>query len=133
MSAEQDPQIPEMDGKDLYREESFTDRRVGTIRRLTPVTEDGSEDPARSVVYVGQSQMLTPAGTLPLSFEIDARSLGEAAQKFSAAAQDAVDRTIQELEDLRREAASSIVIPEVGGGSLGGAGGLPGGGKIHMP
>jgi len=133
MSVEQDAQIPEMNAHELYREETFTDRHVGTIRRLTPVTEGGSEDASRSVVYVGQTQMLTPAGTIPLNFEIAARSLGEAAQNFSAAAQDAVDRTIQELEDLRREAASSIVLPDAGGGGLGGPGGLPGGGKFHMP
>ena len=32
---------------DLYREESFTDRRTGTIRRLSPVKPDGSADPGR--------------------------------------------------------------------------------------
>ncbi len=133
MSVEKDAQIPEMDVDELYREDTFTDRRVGSIRRLTPVSADGSEDASRPVIYVGQTQMMTPAGTLPLNFEIDAQSLGEAAQNFPAAAQDAVDRTIQELEDLRREAASSIVLPEAGGGALGGVGGLPGGGKIHMP
>jgi hypothetical protein len=39
-------------------------------------------------------------------------------------------------EELRREAASSIIVPEGGAGPLGGPGGpggLPGGGKIQMP
>jgi hypothetical protein len=47
-------------------------------------------------------------------------------------ANQAVEKTMQELQELRREAASSIVIPETGGGmgGLGGAGGP--GGKIQL-
>jgi len=125
---------PKMDPANLYREEAFTDRRVGSIRRLTPVKSDGSVDTARSEVFIGQAQLLTPMGAIPLNFEIAAKSLDEATQKFSAAAQDAVQRTMQELQELRREQASSIVIPETGAGGLGGLGGPPGaGGKIRMP
>ncbi|MGD8325214.1 MAG: hypothetical protein PVF50_12685, partial [Gammaproteobacteria bacterium] len=51
-----------MDANALYREESFTDRRVGSIQRLTPVTADGSDDASRSVIYVGQTQLMTPGG-----------------------------------------------------------------------
>jgi hypothetical protein len=125
---------PKMDAASLYREESFTDRRVGSIRRLTPVKSDGSPDGARPEVFVGQAQLLTPMGAIPLNFEIPAKSLDEATQKFSAAAQEAVQRTMQELQELRREQASSIVIPEGGAAGLGGLGPVPGGGgKIRMP
>ena len=120
---------PTMDAADLYREDTFTDRKVGSIRRLTPVKTDGSTDESRQVLYVGQAQMLTPMGAVPLTFEIDADSLQDALEKFPEAAQGAVDRAVQELQDLRREAASSIVIPEKGAGGFGG----PGGGKIQMP
>ncbi len=113
----------------LYREEVFTDRRSGMLRRLTPVTAQGVDDPTRSVLYVGSTQILTALGTIPITFEIEAASLGEAAEKFAAAAEKAVEETVKELEELRREAASRIVIPEGGGaGGLGGAGGMPGGG-----
>lgn len=124
---------PKMDTANLFREESFTDRRVGTIRRLTPVKTDGAVDSARSEVFIGQAQLLTPMGAIPLNFEIPARTLEEATQKFSAAAQDAVQRTMQELQELRREQASSIVIPEGGAAGLGGLGPAPGSGKIRMP
>jgi hypothetical protein len=125
---------PKMDAANLFREESFTDRRVGTIRRLTPVKTDGAVDSARSEVFIGQAQLLTPMGAIPLNFEIPAKTLDEATQKFSAAAQDAVQRTMQELQELRREQASSIVIPEGGAAGLGGLGPAPGsGGKIRMP
>jgi len=119
-----------MDQRDLYREETFTDRRVGTVRRLTPVTAAGAPDAARKVVYLGQTQLLTPMGALPLTFEIDAGSLEEAIEKFGASAQRAAEQTIDELRELRREAASSIVIPEAGAGGLGGP---RGGGKIQIP
>ncbi|HUG77853.1 MAG TPA: hypothetical protein VML57_10250 [Burkholderiales bacterium] len=118
----------------LYQEEVFTDRRVGTIRRLTPVKKDGSRDSARAVLYVGETQVLTPAGALPIGFEIGAGSLEEAAEKFGALAKEAIERTVKELQELRRQAQSSIVIPQ-GGLPPGGVppGGLGGGGKIQIP
>jgi hypothetical protein len=124
----------EMDPADLYHEETFTDRKAGTIRRLLPVKSDGSTDKRREVLYLGQTQLVTPLGAVPLTFEIDAHSLKEAIEKFSAAAKVAVDHTVEELTELRRQAASSIVIPEAGSGGLGGVGGISGGGgKIKLP
>jgi hypothetical protein len=113
----------------LYLEEIFTDRRVGTIRRLTPVGKDGGRDPARAVLYVGETQVLTPAGALPIGFEIGAGSLEEAAEKFGPLAREAIERTVKELQELRRQAASSIVVPQ---GPVPGMGGS-GGGKIQIP
>jgi hypothetical protein len=131
MSPEDQAPESKMNPEDLYLEEVFTDRRAGAIRRLSPVTRDGSPDDSRAVVYLGQAQVLTAMGAMPLSFEIPASSLGEAIEKFPGAAKEAVERTARELQELRREAASSIVVPEAGG--LGGPGGIPGGGKIQIP
>jgi hypothetical protein len=114
-----------LDPDKLYLEEVLTDRRIGTLRRLTPVKRDGEPDTARPVVYVGETQILTPAGSIPIAFEIEAASLGEAAEKFGALAKDAIDRTVRELQELRRQASSSIVVPQ---GPIGG-----GGGKIQIP
>ena len=61
-----------VDPKSLYLEEIFTDRRVGTIRRLTPVGKDGARDQGRAVLYVGETQVLTPAGALPIASSIRA-------------------------------------------------------------
>lgn len=140
MQQDENIDTPQMDGGDLYREEVFTDRRVGSIRVMTPVTADGDTDSGRSVVYVGQTQLMTPAGALPLNFEIPADSLADAVAKFSEETERAIERTMKELEEMRREAASSIVIPKggsegMGGGGLGGGGiggGIPGGG-IQIP
>ena len=123
-----------MDADNLYREEIFSDQKAGTIRRLTPVTAAGDDDSARQVIFVGQAQVMTPMGTLPISFEIEAATLVEAAAGYGKAAQEAVDRTAKELEEMRRQAASQIVVPKGSGGGLGALpGGVPGGGKIQMP
>ncbi len=119
-----------VDPNSLYLEEIFTDRRVGTIRRLTPVKKDGTRDTAKAVLYVGETQVLTPAGALPIGFEIGAGSLEEAAEKFGQLAREAIERTVRELQEMRRQAASQIVVPQ---GPLPPMGGAGGGGKIQMP
>lgn len=126
----QDTEI-KMDSTTLYREEIYTDRKMGTIRVMTPVSDDGATDISRPVVYAGQTQIMTPMGTLPIAFEIDASSLAEAVSKFGEGAKQAIDQTMEEIKELRRQAASQIVIPEAGGGG-GGMGGIPGGG-IQIP
>ncbi|MPZ44631.1 MAG: hypothetical protein GEV05_14755 [Betaproteobacteria bacterium] len=124
-----------MDPDDLHLEEVFTDRRVGTIRRLTPVNGKGAIDTTRAVSYIGETQVMTSVGALPISFEIEAKDLGEAAAKFGAEAKDAIERTMHDLHEMRRQAASSIVVPQGGMGGMGGlgGGGVPGGGKIQIP
>lgn len=127
-----------MNAAELYREETFTDRRVGTMQRLTPVKADGETDSSRSVLYVGQTQVLTPAGALPLSFEIDASSLDEAVEKFGPNAEAALQQTMKRLEEMRRDQASSLIVPgsggQQGGGMPGqGPGGVGSGGGLQLP
>jgi hypothetical protein len=123
-----------MDSQDLYREDIYSDRRVGTIRVMTPVKADGTPDPSRATSFVGQAQIMTPAGALPLSFEIDAKTLAEACEGFADGAKMAFEETMKELQEMRRQQASSIVIPDAGAASaLTGQGGLPPRGKIQIP
>ncbi len=116
------------DATSVYREELYTDRRVGTIRVLVPVTADGTADPARATLYVGQISVMTPMGTLPISFEIEGKTLAEAIAKFADGARVAMEDAMRELQQLRREAASSIVSPEPGAVPP-----VGGGGRIRMP
>ncbi len=118
MSPANDVRQASMDSTQIYREETFTDRRVGTIRRLTPVVADGSVDPARAVLFVGQAQVMTPMGAVPISFELEASTLDGAIAKFGDAAELAVQQTVRELQEMRREQASSLVIPDAAGGPL---------------
>jgi hypothetical protein len=131
MATRPGPTEPNIDPAALYLEEVFTDRRVGTIRRMTPVKGDGVRDPAREITYVGETQVMSTVGALPIVFEIDATSVEDAAVKFGPLAKEAIERTVRELQDLRRQAASSIVIPQGGVPDLGG--GPRGGGKIQLP
>ncbi len=100
-----------MDATALSREEVFTDSRVGTIRKMTPVTIEGETDSSRPVQFIGSTQIMTPGGALPLSFEIETETLEGAVAGFGDAARVAVERTMEELKEMQRQQASSIVVP----------------------
>lgn len=121
-----------MDDQGLYREDIYSDQKVGAIRRLTPVTADGQDDATRAVIYIGQATVMTPMGSLPLSFELQVRTLSEAVAAFGRAAQKAVEEAVREIQEMRRQASSSIVIPDAGAATLKGLGGK-GGGGIQLP
>ncbi|MGC4122757.1 MAG: hypothetical protein QM765_50930 [Myxococcales bacterium] len=112
-----------VDVANLYREEIFTDMKVATLRRLSPVKVDGSPDPARPALFVGQTHVMTRAGPMPLEFGIEAQSLQEAADRFPGAVQEAMNEMIEEARRVQREQASSLIIP----------GGPVPPGKIQMP
>ena len=137
MADRPDEREPEMDAAALYREEIVTDRRIGTIRVMTPITADGRVDDKRPTLFTGEAQMLTSVGPLPISFEIEAATLAEAVAKYGAAAKEGFERAVRELQDLRRQQASSIVLPPPGAAGAFGAGGggfgAGGGGKIQLP
>jgi len=106
----------------LYLEETFTDRKVGTIRRLSPVLANGQPDPDRRTIYTGHTQIMTAMGALPLSFELEGENLEQAAANFHNGATEAYESTMKEIEAMRREQASSLVVP----------GGSGGGGRIQL-
>jgi hypothetical protein len=118
MSSANEGRQAAMDSTQVYREETFTDRKVGTIRRLTPVSADGAADDTRPVIFIGQAQVMTPMGAVPISFELEATTLSAAIEKFGATAEQAVQQTMRELQEMRREQASSLVIPDAAGASL---------------
>jgi hypothetical protein len=108
-------------------------RRALLYPNGSPVKADGTPDPLRATSYVGQAQIMTPAGALPLSFEIGAKTLAEACERFADGARQAFEETMKELQEMRRQQASSIVIPDAGAASaLTGQGGPPRG-KIQFP
>ena len=48
MNPAKDAGAPEFNKQGLYREDSFTDRQVGNIRQMTPVTITGERDDSRT-------------------------------------------------------------------------------------
>ena len=121
-----------MDAASLYREEIYTDRKVGTLRVLQPVKSDGSPDTLRKTVYQGEAQLMTNMGPLPISFDIDAATLADAIAGYAEATKAGIERAMREIQEMRRQASSSIVLPPAGA-TLGPGGGLGGGGKIQIP
>ena len=103
----------DMDAANLYTEEIVTDRKMGTIHVLTPITPEGAKDPTRAPIFTGEVQIMTVA---------------EAVAKYGEAAKEGVRQTLERLQEMRREAASKIVTP----GSPG-FGVPPSSGKIQMP
>ena len=122
----------QVDQQNLYREESITDLRVATIRRLIPINTDGTDDTSRPTQYIGSTQIISQMGPLPISAPIEAASLREAIEKFPQAIKEAVDQMVEEAKEYRRQESSRIVVPGTipGQGGMPGAGGSPGGGII---
>jgi hypothetical protein len=111
-----DPQVQplseiKLDESSLYREEVYTDLRVGSIKQLTPVTKDGNRDLARPMVFVGETQLMSQVGPLPVQTRIEADNLEAAIERFPAAIQTAVEAMIDEVKDLQRKEMSRIVVP----------------------
>lgn len=101
----------EMDAANLYSEEILTDRKMGNIRILTPVLANGSADPSRKLIFSGEIQIMTQMGPLPINFDIEADTVQEAVKKYGEAAKAGVQKTIDKIQEMRREAATKIVTP----------------------
>ena len=122
-----------VDTNNLYREETFTDLKVASIRRLTPITAEGLDDPGRPTLFIGETTLMSARGPLPINCPIDATTLQEAFAAFPQAVQAAVERLMEEAREMQRQEASRIVVPGQGPGGFGGPGGGlggPGGGRI---
>ncbi len=98
-----------IDRSNLYKEESFTDLKVGNIRRLIPVKPDGSEDKTRNTIFVGQTNLMTPNGPLPIQGVIRAKELQQAVKRFPEAMEDAVERMMEEAQKMKDQQGSEII------------------------
>ena len=102
----------QMDAANLYREESYTDLKAGSLRKLVPVKADGTEDPSRPAIFTAATQVMTPGGVLPLSGEVaGAKTLAEAVAGFAPAIKQAIAALREEMAAMQRERASQIVVP----------------------
>ena len=98
-----------IDRSNLYKEESFTDLKVGNIRRLIPIKPDGSEDKTRNTIFVGQTNLMTPNGPLPIQGVIRAKELQQAVKRFPEAMEDAVERMMEEAQKMKDQQGSEII------------------------
>lgn len=100
-----------VDRQNLYREETFTDLKVASIRRLTPVTTDGAVDKTRKTVFVGETNLMTPGGPLPVQSVISAKQLQQAIKRFPEAMQAAVEKLAEEVKKMQQKEKASIITP----------------------
>ena len=106
-----------VDTKNLYREESITDIKVASIRRLIPITPDGSDDKSRTDIYIGHTQLMSPEGPVPIQAKIPANNLEEAMDAFPEAMQQALAEIIESIKKAQREQElkggddSRIIVP----------------------
>ena len=106
-----------VDQGNLFREEAITDLKVASIRRMVPIKPDGSDDPSRTPLFMGHSQVLTPEGPLPLQAQLPANNLAEAYMVFPETMKQALSEMIKQLEEMVRQANekrkddSRIIVP----------------------
>jgi hypothetical protein len=101
-----------IDKSNLYLEESFTDLKAGTVKRLKPVRPDGSPDKSRKTVFVGYTNLFTPDGSLPIQNVIAAKELQQAIKRFPQAMQAAVEQLMQEVKKYKQQEQSQIHKPD---------------------
>ena len=122
-----------VDVENLHREEVFSDLQAASVRRLTPVKADGSTDTSRDVIYIGETNLMTQMGPLPVQFPIEAKSLDDAFSQFAEGVKGAIERLNERAKEMVREESSRIVVPGAAPPGMGGAGipgARPGSGKF---
>ncbi|MDA8124422.1 MAG: hypothetical protein M0009_04435 [Deltaproteobacteria bacterium] len=108
--------------QNLHREEIFSDLTMGSIRQMTPIKANGELDKTRPILFIGQSQIYTPQGPMPVQFPIDAKNLQQAMDQFAVAMEEFVGRLIEEAREMERQEQSRLIVP----------GGAPGGSNLIL-
>jgi hypothetical protein len=98
-----------LDRSNLYLEESFTDLKVGSVKRFSPVKADGSPDKERHPIFVGQTSVYTPHGPLPIQNVIPAKDLPQAFKRFPEAMQASMEKLMEEAKKMREEKQPPII------------------------
>ncbi|MDD2391090.1 MAG: cytoplasmic protein [Desulfobacterales bacterium] len=107
-----------VDISNLYREEAVTDLKVASIKRLVPIKPDGTEDDSRKAIFVGQTQLMTPQGPVPVQSALTAASLEEAIEKFPVEMKQALDEMVENARKvydqqqlMQKQKESRIIVP----------------------
>ena len=105
--------------QNLHQEEVFTDLTVGSIRRLSPVKQNGEPDKTRPILFIGEARIYTQQGPMPIQFPIDAKNLQQAMGKFSETMEEFVAHLVEQAKELQRQEESRLIVP--GGSAAGGS------------
>jgi len=106
-----------VDKNNLYKEESVTDLKVASIRKLIPVKSDGTKDNDRKTIFVGHTQLMSPQGPIPIHSPLKGNSLEEAIDEFPGAMKIALSDMVEKAKKMQQEQQkqknddSRIIIP----------------------
>lgn len=92
-----------VDTSNLYREEAITDFKVASIRRLVPITPDGSEDQSRTPIFIGHTELMSPEGPIPLQARLEADSFKAAMDAFPDAMNQALAEMVEKIKEMQRQ------------------------------
>ena len=109
---QQQPTDLKLDRNNLYKEQTFTDLKVGMIKQMTPVKSDGSVDKTRKSVFVAHTSLMTPGRPLPLQAVIQAKDLQQAIKKFPDAMKTAMERLAEEAQKYQEQQGNRIEKPD---------------------
>ena len=113
MADEQNQQTElKIDRSNLFKEETYTDLKVGIVKCMTPVKADGTVDKTRKSVFVGQTSLMTPNGPLPIQGIIQAKELQQAIKKFPEAMQASMERLAEEAKKYQEQQEAQIEKPD---------------------
>jgi len=106
-----------VDKNNLYREESITDLKVASIRKLIPIKSDGTEDKGRTPLFFGHTQLMSPQGPVPIQAPLQANNFEEAINEFPKAMKEALANVIENIKKMQEEEQSKqqndsrIIVP----------------------
>lgn len=106
-----------VDRNNLYREVMFTDLKVASIKKLVPINTDGTDDKSRPVVFIGETQIMTPGGPLPIHAHLNADTLEKAMDLFPRAMEQSFREMVATLQRIQQEQekeerdGSRIIVP----------------------
>jgi hypothetical protein len=98
-----------LDRSNLYMEETFTDLKIGIVKRFTPVTPDGTPDKSRKTIFVGHTSLETPHGPLPIEGKIQAKDLSQAFKRFPEAMEETMRALAEEVKKMKEQRTSPLI------------------------
>ena len=104
----------QVDKTNLYREIAITDLKIANIRQLIPVNIDGSDDTSRETIFIGNTQLGTPQGPIPMQAVLEATSIEEAMELFPKAMELETHKVIENfkrMEAQQKKEKSNIILP----------------------
>jgi len=93
----------QLDKDNLYREETYTDMKIGSLHKLIPIKLDGTMDESRPAHFSARTQLMSPAGPVPVQTELKAETLSDALEEFPAAISVAVEEMVTQAQKYQEE------------------------------